>query len=213
MTATSRKTRSNQPANFIATASVVRGDDELHFGGDVAYDIETGPIAADAEDGSLLSPETARVAAIGYLDAAKQRCIICYDPDEPAMLRQFWDVFKTQQSAGLKLIGFNSAGFDLPFIVKRSWHHGLVIPKNITGYGGRWCETFVDLMVLWRCGSYKDYISLDALARFLGVGEKTGSGERFYKLWETDRKAAVDYLVNDVRITAGCAKKMGVLSA
>ena len=53
MTTASRKTRSSQPTNFIASASVVRGDDELRFYGDVAYDIETGPIAADAEDGSF----------------------------------------------------------------------------------------------------------------------------------------------------------------
>ena len=103
---------------------------------------------------------------------------------------------------------------DLPFITKRSWHHGLVIPKNITGFGGHSCDTFIDLMVTsGQYGAYKEYIGLDALARFLGVGEKTGSGERFYKLWETDGETAIDYLVNDVRITAGCAKKMGVLSA
>src|SRR5216684_9091153 len=111
MVTAARKTRSSQPGNVIATASIVRGEDDIRCAGDVAYDIETGPLSSDAEDGTLLSPETARVSAIGYLDAVQQRCVISYDPNEPAMLRQFWDVFRAQQSAGLKMIGFNSAGF------------------------------------------------------------------------------------------------------
>ena len=79
--------------------------------------------------------------------------------------------------------------------------------------GGRdWGETFIDLMIVWRCGSWKEFISLDSLSRYLGVGEKTGSGELFYRLWNTNRQAAVDYLVNDVKITLACANRMGVVA-
>jgi predicted 3'-5' exonuclease similar to PolB exonuclease domain len=197
---------------FVDAASIVDGSEPIRFNGDVVFDIETGPLASDAEDGSLLNPETARVAAIGYYDPSGQRVVICYDKNEAAMLRQFWTIYLSVNGARAAMIGFNSHGFDLPFIVRRCWFHGVLIPKNIHSFGGKFCDTFVDLMILWKCGSFKDFISLDSLARFLGAGEKVGSGERFHRLWQTDRKAAIDYLVNDVKITHGCAAKMGLVA-
>jgi hypothetical protein len=81
-------------------------------------------------------------------------------------------------------------------------------------FGGRyWADTFVDLMYAWRCGSFKDFISLDALSRYLGAGQKVGSGEKFWKLWQTDQKAAVEYLCNDVLLPARCAENMGYMTA
>jgi hypothetical protein len=176
----------------------------------LAWDIETGPLEANHEDGALLNPETARVAAIGYHEPTHGRYVIAYDKDESAVLRQFWDLFRTSNAAGFKMIGFNIFGFDLPFLIRRSWFHSVAVPKNIMSSGGRyWCDTFVDLMVQWRCGSYREFIGLDALSRFLGVGAKNGNGELFYRLWDTDRKAAISYLRNDVEITFRCAEKMG----
>lgn len=193
-------------------AQLIDGTERLRFTGDVAFDIETAPLASDHEDGALLNAETARVAAIGYYDADTDRYIIAADKDDAGILRQFWDAFLIVHAAGGSMIGFNSHGFDLPFLMRRSWTHGIAVPRTVTTLGGRYfCDTFVDLMALWKCGSYRDFISLDALSRYLGVGSKVGSGEQFYKLWNKDRKAAVEYLVNDVRITYACARRMGLV--
>jgi hypothetical protein len=142
---------------------------------------------------------------------SKGRCFISYDPVESSMLSQFWETYMSVNKYGSKMIGFNCFNFDLPFLVRRSWHHGVCVPKSAANSGRywSWSDTFVDLMQAWKCGSYKEYISLDKLSRFLDVGGKTGSGELFYKLWEKDRPAAIEYLCNDVRITHGCAVKMG----
>lgn len=189
------------------------GSNQLRFCGDVVFDIETAPQDADHEDGALLNPETARVAAIGYYDADKHRFVIVTDDVERDMLRQFWDVFRLVNAAGFKMIGFNNCGFDLPFLVRRSWQQCVKVPRNIMTLGGRyWCDTFVDLMIMWRCGAYREFISLDALARFLGVGAKNGTGALFYRLWQTDMDAAVDYLVNDLSITYESAIHMGAIS-
>jgi hypothetical protein len=205
-----KKTKATTPPEM---ATQVAGSESLRFRHDVAFDIETAPLYADHEDGALLNPETARVAAIGYYDPDCDRYIITHDNDEKAMLCQFWDVFRLVHAAGFKLLGFNICGFDLPFMVRRSWCHGVVPPKNMMTLGGRyWCDTFVDLMAFWKCGSYRDFISLDSLARFLAIGEKNGSGALFYREWETDRKHAIEYLVNDVRLTYRCAHKMGLVS-
>ncbi len=175
----------------------------------LGFDIETAPLHPDGGDtNALLNPQTARVCAIGYYEPANGRYLIAYDLDEAAMLRQFWDAFLSANGAGVKMIGFNIFGFDLPFIVRRCWHHGIRVPSNATTYGWKsWNTTFIDLMVEWKCGEWKTFISLDALARYLGVGQKVGSGERFFQLWEKDRKAAVAYLENDVRLAVLCAKR------
>src|SRR6185437_5605589 len=132
---------------------------------------------------------------------------------EQALLRQFWDAFRLMNAAGFKMVGFNCCGFDLPFLVRRSWGCGVSVPRNIMSLGGRyWCDTFIDLMVVWKCGAYREFIALDALARFLKVGQKNGKGDLFYRMWETDRQAALDYLSNDVQITFSCARKMGLIS-
>jgi len=207
------KAKFNKPNDELQGASVIAGSDKLVFANDIAFDIETAPLKSDGEEASLLDPTTARVAAIGYYEPTKGRFFISYDKDEKAMLCQFWGVFIWIHAAGYKMIGFNCHGFDLPFIIRRSWFHGIEVPQGVMTSGGRyWGETFIDLMIVWRCGSWKEFISLDSLARYLGVGEKTGSGEKFYRLWNTNRQAAVDYLVNDVRITLNCADKMGVIA-
>lgn len=206
-------TKNRTKDDGLTGAVVVKGDDQLAFACDVAIDIETAPIPSPDEDVSLLDPTRSRVAAIGYLDPSKMRYIISYDPDEAAMLRQFWRVYLTAHSAGFRLVGFNILGFDMPFLIKRSWAHGIAVPKSVLASSGRyWSETLIDLMILWRCGAWKEFISLDALARFLGAGEKIGNGEQFYRLWTSNRQAAIDYLMNDVRITLACALKMGVIA-
>ena len=194
------------------SAIIIDGTERLRFGGDIAFDIETAPLHSDHEDGALLNAETARVAAIGYYDAEKDRYIIAADKDDAGILRQFWDAFLASNAAGHSMIGFNTHGFDLPFMMRRSWIQGIPVPRNLTTLGGRYfCDTFPDLMAIWKCGSYRDFISLDSLARNLDSGAKTGSGEQFWKLWDKDRKSAVNYLVNDVRITYACARRMGLV--
>jgi hypothetical protein len=189
-----------------SSAHVMNGPDNIFLPTtDISVDIETEP---EGRDGSGLDALHGRVTCIGYGEIAKHRYFICYDRDEAAMLRQFWRIYHSVHSAGAKLIGFNIHGFDLPFLIRRSWRHGVAVPKSVNGVR-YWPDTLVDLMIAWRCGSYKDFISLDNLAKFLDVGAKNGSGEMFYRLWETDRDAAIEYLVNDVELAAKCAAKMG----
>ncbi len=208
------KTNETGATLSLKAATIISGAELFRPTSDVAFDIETGPAKPGMEDAALLDAATARIAAIGYYQPSQDRYLLAYDKDEAAVLRQFWDVFLSVNSVGAKLVGFNIFGFDLPFIMRRSWFHGIAVPRNTMTLGGRYfADTFVDLMAQWKCGSYREFISLDALARFLGVGEKTGTGEQFYRLWDKDRQAAIDYLVNDVRITHGCAQKMNMLSA
>lgn len=177
--------------------------------GNVVWDIETAPLDPNEPSGAL-NAESGRVIAIGYFEPEKDRVVICADKDESAMLQQLWRVFCSVHGHGVKMIGFNTSGFDIPFTVRRSWHNGVMVPSQFWGWGGKPCATMVDIMDKWKCGAWKEFISLDRLLRFLGVGEKTGKGEEFYKLLQNDKKAAFKYLASDVRRPWDAAQKMGV---
>lgn len=204
-----KKVKAKSDKAHLNGAVILSGQDVYRPTTDTAFDIETAPLGSD--EGSLLDPQTSRVGAIGYYEVARDLYMIAYDPDEAAMLRQFWEVFASLHSAGAKLVGFNTQGFDLPFLIRRSWHHGISIPRTLMSGGKYWSDTIIDLMIVWRCGGYKDFISLDNLSKFLKVGAKNGNGEHFAVLWNKDRDAAVAYLKNDVRLCADCAAKMGFL--
>ena len=69
----------------------------------------------------------------------------------------------------------------------------------------------IDLREVWQMGDRQAHGSLDAIAKHLGVGAKTGNGKDFAALWEKDRQTAIAYLENDLSITAAIANRMGVI--
>lgn len=159
-------------------------------------------------DRAALSAVTGHVLAIGYLHEGKFN--VFASGDEADDIAAFWDLVAPRGILLRPLVGFNCNGFDVPYMVRRSWKLGVQPPHGL--FRGRWLnDAFVDLMEMWRCGTRDTSISLADLARYLGVGEKTGSGKDFAALWESDRDAALKYLENDLRLTARCAQRFGVL--
>jgi len=159
---------------------------------------------------AALSALTGRVLAIGALDVASDSYAIFASGDEAADLAAFWGLVAPTGYLGADLIGFNSNRFDLPFLIRRSWHLRVPIPTDLVR--GRWLPAAcTDIMETWRCGVREDSVSLDRLAQFLGVGRKTGRGADFASLWATDRAAALAYLTSDLRLTRRCAVALGLL--
>tara|TARA_Y100000593_G_C4275138_1_gene319627 strand:- start:1256 stop:1450 length:195 start_codon:yes stop_codon:yes gene_type:complete len=64
-------------------------------------------------------------------------------------------------------------------------------------------------MNYWSLGVYGERISLDNFCKFLGVKGKSGSGQFFSELYEEDHDAAIEYLKNDLDITAKVWEKCG----
>jgi hypothetical protein len=67
-------------------------------------------------------------------------------------------------------------------------------------------------MEAWKLGDFQASISLDRLAKHLGVGAKNGNGAHFAALLQEDRAAALDYLRNDIAMTVAVARKLGVVA-
>ena len=158
---------------------------------------------ADFTEKAALSPVTGRVLAIGLL-AGQTFSVIGHD-DEAQLLRDFWCA-----SEGVELIGFNIIPFDLPFLIRRSWKLGVPVPSHIR-HGRYFADTITDLRAEWQLGNREFRGGLDYVARFLGVGEKSGSGKDFAATWEIDRRAALKYLEHDCRLTLAVAERMGVI--
>lgn len=168
---------------------------------------------------AALSPITGQVLAIGYADEGDARGeAIEIDTDsngEEMLLAGFWGRFGSLKASG-KLIGFNSSGFDLPFLVRRSWLLGVEVPGDVIRDCRYWHRCFVDLMQVWGCGIYGERIKLDRVALFFGGPRKTEgiSGADFSRLYlgsEEERKQAINYLADDLRATVGVAIRMGVM--
>ena len=158
---------------------------------------------ADFTERAALSPVTGRVLCIGWL--AGGAFSYFGDDDEATLLRDFW-----AGTEDVELIGFNIVPFDLPFLIRRSWKLGVDVPLFIR-HGRYFADTITDLRAEWQLGNREFRGGLDYVARFLGLGEKNGSGKDFATAWETDRKGALNYLENDCRLTAKIAERMGIL--
>lgn len=167
---------------------------------------------ADIREKAPLNPLHGRVLAIGYYSTDTEKTCLDIQEDEGAMLTHFWTRY--QQIRGRRqLVGHNVFGFDIPFLVKRSWLLGLDVPPKLFSRG-RWIdnETFADTMLLWSAGG-KIGGKLDALARAMGVGSKPEGvdGAMFADLLLSDRKAAEAYLRNDLYMTCHVAQRMGLI--
>lgn len=159
------------------------------------------------KDSAALSAITGKVLAIGL---RYQGEFIPLIGDEATVIKEFWQRVTRNGAFIADLIGFNNASFDIPFLVRRSWKLGVDVPSTLVN--GRYLNSrIIDLMQVWKCGDYQASVSLDKLARYLGVGEKSGSGAEFAALLATDKPKAIEYLANDLLLTEKCALRLGVV--
>lgn len=155
---------------------------------------------------AALGAESGRILVIGAMEVGlgDKRIFI---GEEKAVIRQFFEWATFEHGAANKLVGFNIFSFDLPFIIRRAWVLGVEIPWWIR-MGRYFSDCFIDLLEVWRLGNRQDSISLKRLARLLKCGDKSDDGKRFQEVWETDRQRAIEYLRNDLQITANAAERM-----
>ena len=126
------------------------------------------------------------------------------------MLQRFWERFTSAANSYGHIVGHNVEGFDLPFLLKRSWILGVAVSPMVMN-GRYYHRNVVDTMKVWTCGEYKETISLDKLAKILGVGKKMENyhARQFAKDWlYADRDTAEFYLRNDLHITNAVYPKL-----
>lgn len=148
-------------------------------------------------DGAL-SAVTGKILVIGTL----QNGFNLFVAEEGTMLLQVMGWMQETIQAGGMLVGFCSRTFDVPFLIRRAYRHGLKVPSCF--WEGHYLNSaFVDVAERWACGGRepRDRISLDHLSKFLGTGKKLGEGKDFAALWQSDRDKALEYLKRDLELT------------
>ncbi len=163
---------------------------------------------AEAKDRAALSALTGQVLAVGVKEGEDEPSTFSHSEKESLqVVWNYWTGF------GGRIIGHNIAGFDIPFLVRRSYHHGIRVPADVM-QGRYLSHRIIDTMTFWDMGT-KERISLDNFARFLGVGQKPEgvSGKDFAKLYSdpATRDQALNYLRNDLELTEAVARKMGIV--
>lgn len=156
---------------------------------------------------AALNALCARVIAIGVKDEKSETII---SGEEASILKSFWELYGTRTET---FIGWNINTFDIPFLVRRSWACGVIVP-NI--FNGRFLNSkFLDLMEKFACGEYGYKLSLDKAAQFLGVpGKYKGdcAGDTFAdKYLSADpvfKAEAEEYLKCDLRATWNVAERL-----
>jgi len=176
---------------------------------------------SEAMEKAALSPITGEVLAIGYKSAKGTLMRIAgQDHDrltEADLISEFWERYQNCIAPARKLVGHNIFGFDLPFLINRSWVLDITVPKGVIDRDRFWNERiFVDTMKRWSLGRYGEWVKLDTLSQlFGGTGKPEGvTGAMFADLIkgnEEEKKAAVDYLFNDLEMTWKVAVAMGVM--
>lgn len=174
---------------------------------ELAYERSRTEYAAKVVSRAALNALTGRVVAIG-LKTGDDETIL--SGGESEILRAFWAVFGKTHGA---FVGWNCNGFDVPFLVRRSWANGVLVPNVFNGrrIDGR----FVDLMEVFGCGEYGYRAKLDNVARFLGVagkyeGDCTGEdfAEKFLSGDPAQKAQAEEYLRCDLRATWAIAERL-----
>jgi len=188
---------------------------------------------ADAMNKAALSALTGQVKAIGVkntennvviigaVDAMGVDDVLVYDFDgckfnyqacssELELINWFWGIMGNMPGAW---VGHNIHGFDLPFLMRRSWLHGVSVPSWLKGR--YFNDRLIDTMALWNCGG-RDYVKLDAISTFFGGPSKPDdcTGADFARLFDNggeDRIAALCYLAGDLEMTQVVAESMGII--
>lgn len=204
----------------------------------ITFDIETGPAAPDVlaklmpafePDQRLSDPakvqasidkkkqewvekaalhaETAVVLAIGLIRENDELVVLA--DDEATILKGWWKIVESADPRTL-FVGHNIYNFDLPLLIRRSYVHGIKVPSRAMPSPRYFPAMWKDTMAAWMLGT-QDRISLDNLAKCLGVGSKSGSGKDFAALYKADPAAALQYLRNDLELTRACASRMGII--
>ncbi|GAB4281141.1 MAG: 3'-5' exonuclease [Marinilabiliales bacterium] len=129
-----------------------------------------------------------------------------YGHDEKELLAEFSDMLSRVKSYN-KLCAHNGKEFDFPYISRRILINGLKLPDLLDIAGKKpWEVNHIDTMELWKFGDYKNYTSLELLAKVFNIptpkDDIDGSQVASVYYEENDLERIVKYCEKDVLTVA-----------
>src|SRR5215475_5702448 len=133
-----------------------------------------------------LDAGTDSIICIGYIDEDREgkfdRGVIGWDEktgqfrdDERSILTDFWDRMRSFRSGADRIVGHNVFDFDLKFIYQRSVICD-VPPTAELSFARYRNQPIFDTMCEWEKWSFRSRISLDSLAKALGLPTSKNGG-------------------------------------
>ena len=156
---------------------------------------------------AALSPSSGVVQAIGVMLSGKYHVCVS-DDDEKSLLQWFWATIESEGST--TLVGWNILNFDLPFLVSRSWAHGIRVPilHYCVSYN-RYTLPVLDLMQFMCLSRDSRTMSLSSALMMTGLQPKAETkGMLPYELYDQDIEAFFDYLRRDVQALADLYQRL-----
>jgi len=133
-----------------------------------------------------------------------------YHEDEAILLDDFASYLDKNcpSKDKLRIIGHNIREFDIPFLNRRMLINGVELPKvfNIRAKKPWQITHLIDTMNLWKFGDFKNYTSLNLLAKILNVpsSKENLDGSKIHDCYwlERDISSILAYCESDVKTTA-----------
>jgi len=178
-------------------------------------DIETVPLEIEAEltaedsKKRSLDAMAGRVACVGVIsidDCTANSAVAMCSTNEKQLLSDVWGYFKEERVS--RFVTHNGLSFDLPFLWKRSIINRVkpTVALDLKKYRS---DFVYDTMNVWSNWEPRQFVTLDALSRVLGVGEKSGSGSEVLDLWRTrEFETIARYCLDDCWLTYACYCRM-----
>ena len=127
------------------------------------------------------------------------------------MLAEFWRMLDTFSTRRDVVVGHNIFDFDLKFIYKRSVIH-FIRPSVDFSFARYRSQPIFDTMHEWEKWGYGNKISLDKLAKVLGLASsKDGGvdGSLVYTLFKAGQHRVIrDYCLRDVEVTRAIYRRL-----
>jgi len=141
----------------------------------------------------------------------RERQTMMFHLDEARTLRAFWMLLKGFNVSRDLVVGHNLFDFDLPFLYKRSVIQR-VRPSVELSFARYRSQPIFDTMHQWNKWSPRKYVSLDRLAKVLGMESSKGQGidgSRVYDKFCTGCHTEIaDYCMRDVDLVRAIYYRM-----
>jgi len=157
-----------------------------------------------------LSPYTGTVASVAIVDDATEECrVLGRDGDEASIINWAINSLKGHQSCG-----WNSQGFDLPFLYTRAMLLNISVPQPLSRFTKRYStDPHIDIMQVLAGWDKQNYMKLDYAAQhILGDAKvefdvltipellKTAEGQKKLAIYNTKDAALVLALYNKTKM-------------
>jgi DNA polymerase elongation subunit (family B) len=127
--------------------------------------------------------------------------------DEKVLLTEFSSWINNTSNASTTLAAHNGREFDFPWIARRMLVHGISHPDILKIMGKKpWEINCLDTLDYWKCGDYKNFISLQLLAECMGLrsAKSTMEGSDIHEQYwvQQNHNGISRYCREDVEILA-----------